>query len=326
MSGIAPVAGAQQPQDEDDSVVRVEANLIRLNVGVVDRRGRPIIDLTRGEFSVYEDGVKQQVVSFEPTTAPFSLVLLLDMSGSTINFQPLLKQSAIRFLDALGPDDRVAVVTFNDGKISTLSKFTTDRRKLAFAITELARGRGKTNLYPALRYSLAELAKEGQRRKAIVVLTDGVDTELRSLDARASAEVGTADEAIASFKPEENQTLRSVLDAADRQGVTIYPLALPAGDPKKLLPFTPQQSAIYTAARARIQALADRTGGRLHQINRLEDMGRIYIEVVAEMRTLYSIAYQSSNTGPRDGGWRPITVEVARPELLARTRPGYYAR
>jgi hypothetical protein len=76
----------------------------------------------------------------------------------------------------------------------------------------------------------------------------------------------------------------------------------------------------------RIQTLADRTGGRLHAINRLEDMGRIYAEVAAEMRTLYSITYQSANARPRDGGWRSITIEVARPELLARTRPGYYAR
>ncbi len=88
----------------------------------------------------------------------------------------------------------------------------------------------------------------------------------------------------------------------------------------------PQQVAIYTAARARLQSLADRTGGRLHVINRLEDLGRLYAEVAAEMRTLYSIAYQSSNARPRDGSWRAINIEVTRAELIARARPGYYAR
>jgi Ca-activated chloride channel homolog len=323
----APAASAQQPpQDQDDLIERVDTSLVLLNVGVADRRGRPVIDLARNDFSVYEDGVKQSIVSFEPVTSPFSLVLLLDMSGSTLNFRPILKQSALRFLDALGPEDRVSVIAFSNDKVSTLSDFSTDRRKAAFAIAELAKGQGKTNLYPALRYSLAKLAREGQRRKAVVVLTDGVDTELRALDSRTSAAAQTAEEAVSAVKPDESAPLRTVLDAADRLGVTVYPLALPTGDPKKLLPFTPQQSAIYAAARARIQTLADRTGGRLHQINRLEDMGRIYAEVAAEMRTLYSITYQSANARARDGGWRSITVEVARPELLARTRPGYYAR
>jgi Ca-activated chloride channel homolog len=318
---LAPAAAAQ---DQDDTV-RVESNLVILNVGVADRKGKAVTDLSRGDFTVYEDGVKQSVVSFEPAASPFSLVLLLDMSGSTLNFRPTLKQSALRFIDALGPEDRVEVVSFND-KVRTLQGFTADRGKIAFAIETLANGKGNTNLYTALRYSLERLSKEGKRRKAVVVLTDGLDTEMGKLDRGASAKAATIEEAAASIKPEQAEAIRAVLDAADRQGVTIYPLALPSGDPAKLLPLTPQQSAVYTAARARMQTLADRTGGRLHEIRRLEDMGRLYAEVAADMRTLYSIAYQSSNAGPRDGRWRAINVEVTRADTIARSRPGYYAR
>ncbi len=315
---------AQSPQDEPAEIVSTSTNLVILNVGVADRRGQAVTDLTRGDFTVYEDGVKQSVVSFEPSSAPFSLVLLLDMSGSTINFRPTLKQSALRFIDALGPDDRVEVVAFNE-KIQTLKHFTSDRREIAFAINE-AKGKGNTNLYKALRHSLSELAKEGKRRKAIVVLTDGLDTDERGLDGRTSAQATTGDEAIAAVKPDQSAALRAVLDAADRQGVTIYPLALPSADPTKLLPLTPQQSAIYASARVRMQALADRTGGRLHEIRRLEDMGRLYAEVAAEMRTLYSLAYQSTGTRARDGKWRAINIEVTRADAIARARPGYYAR
>ena len=93
--------------------------------------------------------MKQSIVHFEPASAPFSLVLLLDMSGSTLNFRPTLKQSALRFIDALGPDDRVEVVSFND-RVQTLQHFTTDRKKIGFAVVELAKGRGDTNLYQAL--------------------------------------------------------------------------------------------------------------------------------------------------------------------------------
>ncbi len=317
-------AAARAQAQDDPDVVTTSTNLVILNVGVADRRGQAVTNLTQGDFTVYEDGVRQSVVSFEPTSAPFSLVLLLDMSGSTRNFRPTLKQSAVRFIDALAPEDRVEVVAFNE-KIQTLQSFTSDRGKIAFAINE-AEGRGDTNLYKALRRALADLSKEGKRRKAIVVLTDGLDTGERKLDGRATVDAKTNDEAVSTVKPGESAALRSVLDLADRLGVTVYPLALPSADPAKLLPLTPQQSAIYTAARSRMQALADRTGGRLHEIRRLEDMGRLYAEVAAEMRTLYSLAYQSSNAKPRDGSWRAITIEVTRPDAIARSRPGYFAR
>lgn len=317
------LSAAARAQDEPD-VVTTSTNLVILNVGVADQKGRAITNLAQSDFNVYEDGVRQSVVSFEPSTAPFSLVLLLDMSGSTINFRPTLKQSALRFIDALGPEDRVEVVAFND-KVQTLKHFTGDRAEIAFAINE-AKGKGNTNLYKALRHSLADLSREGKRRKAIVVLTDGLDTEERKLDGSATADAQTGDEAVANVKPDQSAALRSVLDLADRLGVTIYPLALPSADPKKMLPFTPQQAAIYSAARTRMQTLADRTGGRLHEIRRLEDMGRLYAEVAAEMRTLYSLAYQSSNAHPRDGKWRAITIEVTRADAIARARPGYYAR
>src|SRR5688572_20536422 len=98
---------------EPDDVVRTNISLIQLNVGVVDRQGRAITSLTKNDFAVYEDGVKQSIQHFEPAQAPFSLVLLLDMSGSTINFRQQLKLASQRFLDALAPEDRVSVVQFN---------------------------------------------------------------------------------------------------------------------------------------------------------------------------------------------------------------------
>ncbi|HEV7475893.1 MAG TPA: VWA domain-containing protein, partial [Pyrinomonadaceae bacterium] len=165
------VASPAYPQDPDD-VVRTETNLVQLNVGVVDPRGRAVTSLSQNDFTVYEDGVKQRIFHFEPTYAPFSLVLLLDTSGSTISFRQQFKQAAYRFLDALAPDDRVAVIQFN-AKVKGLSGFSTDRKKTAYAI-ERADGAGDTHLYEALKYALNELDKEGpKRRKAIVVMTDG---------------------------------------------------------------------------------------------------------------------------------------------------------
>jgi VWFA-related protein len=138
-------------------------------------------------------------------------VLLLDLSGSTLSFRQTLKQAAIRFIDALAPDDRVAVIAFND-KVNTLVDFTTDRRKVAFAI-QYAEGKGGTELFKALNYSLEQLGKEMKRRKAIVVLTDGIDTQMRNSDRRASNGAPTKEVAIASIKPETSAALNAVLHA-----------------------------------------------------------------------------------------------------------------
>ena len=309
---------------EADDVVRTSVSLVQLNVGVVDKNGRAITSLTRNDFAVYEDGVKQSISQFEPTNAPFSLVLLLDVSGSTINFRPQLKLATQRFLDALAPEDRVAVIQFN-AKTKKLIDFSINRNRIAYAI-QLADGAGETHFYDALKYALKELEREGQRRKAIVVLTDGLDTEMRNLDRRVVARAQTDEEALAAIRPDASAPLTMILNAADRQGVTIYPLALPSGDPKRLPLPGPDITGIYAAARTRLQSLANRTGGRLTEINRLDQMAKLYAEVAADLRTLYTVAYQAPPDRPRDGKWHEIRVEVTHPELIARTRPGYYAR
>lgn len=325
----APPAAQAQVTDSDETI-SVTSSLVQLNVGVADRAsGRSVLNLSPGDFAVYENDVRQQIVSFEPAEKPFSLVMLLDVSGSTLGFRSNLKQAAMRFIDALNPADRVAVISFNE-RVNTLSTFTADREKIGFAINR-ADGRGGTELYGALAHALKILSGEGQRRKAIIVLTDGIDTSQRVQDRGSIGDARTNEEALAAFKPEASPLLASVLDAADKQGVTIYPLALPSGDPKRLPYVSPAQVAIYNGARVRLQTLADRTGGRLSEIRRLEDMARLYVEVAADLRTLYSIAYQPSAGGAgngqaRDGRWRSIRIEVGRPDLIARTRPGYFAR
>jgi VWFA-related protein len=315
-------AATATAQDVED-VVRTETSLVQLNVGVVDKSGRPITSLTKNDFVVYEDGVKQSIQHFEPAEAPFSLVLLLDMSGSTLNFRQQLKLASQRFLDALAPEDRVAVIQFN-AKVKSLSGFSMDRQKTAYAI-EIAEGAGETHFYEALQYALKELEKEGKRRKAIVVLTDGLDTHLRNVDRATLTKAQNDQEALATIKPDASAEFNGVVAAADRLGVTIFPLALPSGDPKRLPLPSPNITGIYAAARARLQSLADRTGGRLNEINRLEYMAQLYREVAANLRTLYTVAYQPPGDRPR-GKWREIRVEVTQSDLTARTKPGYYVR
>ncbi len=317
---IFTISGAVFAQDDDP--IRVDSTVVKLNVGVVDAGGHSITNLNGSDFTVYEDGVKQEISRFEATTAPFSVVMLLDMSGSTLGFRQVIQQSAFRFVDALSPEDRIAVVEFSD-KINLLNDFSTDRRPVANSI-RVANGRGKTQLYKALDFALNKLSKETTRRKAIIVLTDGVDSAVRETD-RDTLQKVPEDQIAEKIDPAKNATLQSTLTRSDSQGVTIYPLALPTGDPAKLADPTPFQVALFQAARARLKIVADRTGGSLHAINRLEEMGKLYAVVAAEMRTLYTLEYQSSNES-RDGKWRSITIATKNPNLVSRTRQGYFAR
>ena len=216
---------------QDDDPIRVDSSIVRLNVGVVDQRGRPITDLSKDSFELFEDGVRQDITRFEPSEAPFSVVIILDMSGSTLGFRQVLKQSASRFIDAIAPSDRVAVVEFYDS-VNLRNDFTTDRRTIINSIN-VSNGQGKTQLFKALNFALDKLAKEKNRRKAIVVLTDGIDTALRDRDREFLA--GLRDERVATaIDPGASDVLERVLNRSDAQGVTIYPLALPTGDPAKL--------------------------------------------------------------------------------------------
>lgn len=307
---------------QDDDIIKVDSSIVRLNVGVADRKGRPVTDLNKDSFTLYEDGVKQTISRFEPTAAPFSVVMILDMSGSTLGFREIIRSSAARFIDALAPDDRVAVIEFYD-QINLLNDFTNNRKSILNSIY-VANGRGKTQFYKALDFALNKLSNENSRRKAIIVLTDGIDTAARD-DDRNFLQKYAESEISGAIKPETNNALNLVLGKSDAQGVTIYPLALPTGDPSKLADPTPIQTAMYNAARSRLQILANRTGGTLNAINRLEDMGRIYNDVAATLRTLYTIEYQSTND-KRDGKWREIKIQVNNPELISKTRQGYFAK
>lgn len=307
---------------QDDDPIRVDSTVVKLNVGVVDASGRSITNLNGSDFSIYEDGVKQEISRFEATTAPFSVVMLLDMSGSTLGFRQVIQQSATRFIDALSPEDRIAVVEFSE-KANLLNDFTTDRRPVVNSI-RVANGRGKTNLFKALDFALTKLSKETTRRKAIIVLTDGGDSSVRE-DDRDLLQKVPEDQLAERIDPAKNATLQNTLSRSDAQGVTIYPLALPTGDPAKLADPTPFQIALFQAARSRLKIIADRTGGSMHTINRLEEMGKLYAVVAAEMRTLYTLEYQPTNE-KRDGKWRAITISTTDPDLISRTRQGYFAR
>jgi VWFA-related protein len=164
-----PIDASQQ----DVETVKVETNLVTVPVIVSDRGDKYISDLKQEEFTVFQDGVKQDISFFETVTAPFNVVLMLDTSASTQDKLGQIQQAAIEFTEQLQKADRVKVISFDD-QVHNLSDFTNDRAVLQWAIRDTRPGQG-TKLYDAMRVALNALQRI-KGRKAIVIFTDGVDS------------------------------------------------------------------------------------------------------------------------------------------------------
>jgi Ca-activated chloride channel family protein len=296
---MASALAAQQLPDPP--VFRSTTNLVPLNVTVTDPNKQFVRGLTAGDFSVFEDGVPQQVQFFEASEVPVDLIILLDTSSSMSDKMDIVHEAAIGFLNTLRAGDRGAVVAFADG-VDVLQPLTSDREALESAIRRTF-ARGATSLNNALYISVKQFGHaarhEGEvRRQAIAVLSDGEDTS-----------------SLVSFE--------DVLAVARKSGISIYPIALQS-----------RYTAARTAAAGRksssesdymLRRLAVETGAQAFFPLQIVELKGIYASIAQELSSQYSIAYAPSNTSA-DGKFRRITVKVAgRPELRLRTRTGYTA-
>lgn len=301
----------------DDEVVRVDTELVTVSVSVVDRaRGQAVAGLTREDFKLYEDGAEQQIEHFETSSAPFDLLLLIDLSGSTAKVinpnganrtvADVIRAAALRFIEAARPQDRIGVVAFA-GEARTVSPLTSDRERLRTSIRAMERPFGDTRLYDATAFALEMFEREaaGHRRRAVVLLSDGLDSTLPN--------VGGAGSAI----PYEE--LRSRVEEFDGLFYTIWTDA-------SYEAFSPEdvQAETFDLAADRLQELSETGGGASYEIERLEDLAGAYERVIADLSSVYSLSYRPTNR-VRDGRWRAIRLRVLRPDTVARGRRGYYA-
>jgi hypothetical protein len=167
-----PSQAETEKAEQQDIPIRLDTDLVTVPVIVSDRADVYVPDLTRDEFTVYEDGVKQEIEFFTAVRTPFSVVLMLDTSASTQEKLPRIQRAAKTFLEQLQPADRVKIISFDDG-VYDLSQFTNDRAELRKAIDSTKPGQG-TKLYDAVKLALNDLSRV-KGRKAIVIFTDGVD-------------------------------------------------------------------------------------------------------------------------------------------------------
>lgn len=275
---------------QDDDVVRVNTDLVVLNITVTDKAGQYVPGLRLSDFTIFEDGKEvstQLVSSFSVHESPFASVVLLDTSGSMESRLSLARSAAIRFLDRLREEDVAAVYKF-DSKVEQVQEFSISRdlAPMAYGV----RAKGMTTLNDAIVDAAKALSARPEKRKAIIILSDGVDTY-----SKASSE--------------------KAVESALAIGASIYAVDMSANEGPG---FHNQQSA------AILKSFAEKSGGRFVATPGGPALREAFASIAEELGHQYTIAYRPLNP-VRDGKWRKLDVKISRSDLVVRTRKAYRA-
>ena len=287
-------AGQGRSQPSPQGAFRSTVDIVSLSVTVMNASNHYVTDLEQDEFSVFEDGVKQDLTFFNRRQQPIALSLLLDSSASMEDKLGTLQTAAANFIDRLKPNDLAQVIDF-DSRVEVRQPFTGNKADLRAAIDMTSPG-GSTSLHNAIYIALKELRKvravneEDVRRQALVVFSDGEDT----------SSLVTFDE---------------VLDLAKRSETAVYAIALRGLD---------TQAKGFREAEFVMRTLAQETGGRAFFLARIEDLEGVYTQIADELASQYTLGYSSRNAR-RDGAWRRVIVQVTRPNATPRAKKGYFA-
>jgi Ca-activated chloride channel homolog len=341
--------------DEGD-VVRVDTKLVSVPAVITNSAGQPLVGLRRENFVVFEDGQPQSIANFETTEAPFEIALLLDTSGSTRDDVGLIRQAANSFINALRPSDRVAVTAFNSERsgndivatVEVLSPLTGNRSSLQKAISNLGAANG-TPFYDGLDRVVREVfhespSEEVRGRRAVVALTDGVDSASETDFAAARAKLLNAGIAcyFIQVNTEDFVEDRLLKDCADDGRLSLSAKQLqryrrifvPRARSEdfdnfcQMGPFQRMQISrqLYNLARREMNDLSQATGGRNFVAATLQDARAAFAQVANEIGTQYSLGYYPTNKN-RDGKYRAIRVELRgiKEKTQVRAREGYVA-
>jgi Ca-activated chloride channel homolog len=346
------------PGDEvaEGDVVRVETQLVSVPAVVTDSAGRPVSGLKPENFRIVEDGQVQTIANFGTSETPFEIALLLDTSGSTREDVALIRSAANSFIQALRPGDRVGIVAFNTAQtvaepvatVDVLTQLTSDREALRSAIENIGASNG-TPYYDALERVADSIFRDPPRdevrgRRAVVALTDGVDSASHSDFAGAKMKLSRAGIAcyFIQVNTEDFVEDRLMKDCQDdgqlslsqRQIERYRRIFFPGSKAENFNDFCQMgpfermsiSRGLYNLARREMNDLAKGSGGRSFVAANLSDARAAFARVAADIGTFYSLGYYPTNK-TRDGKYRAIKLEVrgVKDKTDIRARDGYYA-
>lgn len=284
----------QESQQREDEPVTLHSDLVVVNLIVTDAKGQYAHGLTANDFKVLENDFAQPIDSFLAEEASFAAAILIDTSGSMDYKFGLVRAAAASFVDHIRDNDQVAVWGFND-KIRLFQDFS-DLRDISEYVWD-AKAESNTRLYDCADEAIIALEKRPEKRKAILLISDGWDTTSRK----------------ASFD--------SVMKKCLTRGITIYSIDLieesvRMGSGSDVLGLRRGQNEM--------KEFATQTGGRYLHTPQGDKLEEAFTGIVDELRNQYTLSYYPTNQ-KRDGRWRKLSVDVSRPGLTIRTRKGYWA-
>ena len=288
-------------------------------VTVRDSSGQLVADLARKDFRVFEDGREQPLSDLSLRQVPVDVALLVDASSSVAESFEDFRRAAEQFAGRLSPDDRFCLIKFDD-RVELLLDWTKSRLQMRRALARLTTG-VFTRFNDALLLSAREQFRRGERRRALVVLSDGIDSNRGSATAdaalRALLESQVAVYVIANTEIERSRKqaeLDSMLAGSDS---TVRFNQLRIGDLRESL-------HVLDASERNLAELTRATGGRLYKPQSFDALDRVYTEIADELRHQYALYYTPTSPS-RDGRFRRVRVEVPGHDYEIATRVGYYA-
>jgi VWFA-related protein len=296
-----------QSEVDPNDVIKVETNLVNLNVSVFNSKLKMFAgSLAKEDFRVLENNQEQTVTYFASTDVPFDLVLVVDLSGSTKEKRGLIKKSTLRFIEAARPADRLAIVTFSS-TTNLISPLTLDRAQLAASVPNMEGG-GGSHVWDAVKFALDNVLgpRSLERRRAVVLMSDGVDGLLVTAGRIDGSKTAFAD----------------LLEQVRQTDALIVPIYLDTEGDFGYAGIGDQ----FENARRALNLLAQESGGSYYRAGKISDLNGVYEQVINDLGKVYSLGYKPTNA-TRDSTWRRVDVSIVnRTDLVARTRPGYYAQ
>ncbi|MGZ9219525.1 MAG: VWA domain-containing protein [Candidatus Binatia bacterium] len=323
-----PKPASKTSSEQDVEVLKIDTNLVTVPVIARSRNGSYIADLQQEEFKLTEDGVAQEIAFLASVDAPFYVVLMLDTSNSTKEKLLLIQRAAIAFLEQIGPNDKVKVISF-DSELYNWNNFTSDKTILRSVISKTLTG-GGTRVYDAVQLALDSL-RPIQQRKAIVLFSDGGD--YHSKKSSFDSTVWDLDESGVIVYPIRFDTRAETerrQQAATNEGRQPRPrTSNPGTRGNRQAPnanvsddISWELDVLYGTADSYLKKLADRSGGQLYRADTLASLPKAFAAIAAELRTQYLLGYYPTNKSD-NAAYRKIQVKTSRKDTAIRARPGY---
>ncbi len=325
-SVCAQPAQSNQPQQEqkdrqrkqNDDVIAIETAEVLLPVTVRDATGQFVTDLKAADFSIFEDGQQQPITSFALKRMPVHVVLLIDTSSSVTREIEDFKNAAWNFINRLDPDDQISLIRFDD-VVELVQDWTSSRNALKRSLNRLQTGMF-TKFNDALYLAAREQLGKVKGRKAIIVLTDGIDSNRGSISPERAFRALVEEEA-----PVYAVSKTRIQGRADREELEFYEKASSSSVNKLRIEGLKLSLAQLEASEKNLIRIAEETGGRIFLPASFDDLDDAYRQVADELRSQYVIFYTPTNSA-RDGSYRAVKVKVKQPGYRATTRFGYYLK